>query len=469
MDSPCYTCPGQQHPISRAVHLGRLAAFYPTCRECPHRHDTGTLSPRQIEQLQEVRAAGAPQSLFHDEGAGGVYLNQLTPANARDIAAAFAAMLREGREERGEGRENDECGMMNDEFNPLAKAAHHSSFIIHHSSIPSVLLSGDGRPITAETIAAVGEGLRFGGCNVIDIGPATAACLAFAVHHLQAAGGILVGNPGQQPHIVGLQFWVAGPRPLSAGGSIEPLAELFRSGVDRPARRCGELRRMQADAAYLAVISQLYHALRPLRVVIDSASRPVVEYLRKLAANVACEVIPCRATRCDLPEQIRADGAHFAACIDGDGETCRVLDERGRDVPTDRLLLLLVRQALQSSLDIKPRPVVAPRSGATTGRGFMPEATPAIVLEQSTSSVIVHRIEELGVRVVTNGARRAEMAAAMNEHAAMLGGGPSGRFWHCVDGVPLPDALMTITRLLVLLSRSDEPLSAVLDRETPLG
>ena len=61
------------------------------------------------------------------------------------------------------------------------------------------------------------------------------------------------------------------------------------------------------------------------------------------------------------------------------------------------------------------------------------------------------------------------MAAAMREHGALLGGGPSGRFWHADAGVPLPDALMTVTRLLMLLSRSDEPLSAVLDREAPLG
>ena len=60
--------------------------------------------------------------------------------------------------------------------------------------------------------------------------------------------------------------------------------------------------------------------------------------------------------------------------------------------------------------------------------------------------------------MVLSGARRAEMSAAMREHGALLGGGPSGRFWHGETGLPLPDALMTVTRLLMLLSRSDEPL-----------
>ena len=73
------------------------------------------------------------------------------------------------------------------------------------------------------------------------------------------------------------------------------------------------------------------------------------------------------------------------------------------------------------------------------------------------------------MRVVTSSPRRADLSAAMSEHGAPLGGGPSGRFWYSDAGFPSPDALMTVTRLLVLLSRSDEPLSAVLDREAPWG
>ncbi len=311
-----YCCPGQQHPISRAVHLGRLAAFYPACRQCPHRDDTGTLSPRQVEQFEEVQASHRPRSLFHDEGAGGVYLNDLSPAAARNIAAAFGHLF-------------------SDPQSPIPN----SSAIPN----PSILLAGDGRAITAEVSAAASEGLRASSCNVVDVGPATAACLAFAVHHLSAAGGLLVGNPSEKPHVVGLQFWAAGPKPLSAGGSLEPVIQFYHSGIS-PARRHGALRRFQADGPYLAAVAKCYHALRPLRVVIDSASGPLVAYLRKLTATVACQVIPSRVAPRDLPEQVRTDAAHFAACVDGDGETCRVLDERGQPVPAERLLLLLAKE-----------------------------------------------------------------------------------------------------------------------------
>jgi len=59
----------------------------------------------------------------------------------------------------------------------------------------------------------------------------------------------------------------------------------------------------------------------------------------------------------------------------------------------------------------------------------------------------------------------------MRQHGAILGGGPSGRFWyagHAAAGLPLPDALMTLTLLLELLSRTDDPLSVVLDREAAI-
>ena len=95
-----YRCPGEQHPISRAVHLGRLAAFYPACRQCdsPRRHRHDLAAPgRAVGRNQLARPAA---SLFHDEGAGGVYLNDLTPAAAKDIAAAFGAVMR-AREEGG--------------------------------------------------------------------------------------------------------------------------------------------------------------------------------------------------------------------------------------------------------------------------------------------------------------------------------------------------------------------------------
>ena len=448
-----YRCPGERQPISRAVHLGRLAAFYPACRECPHREDTGSLSPRQVEQLAETAERRRPRPLFHDEGAAGVFLDDLAPADARRIAAAFGVIVRgETAEEKGEERrekreEGKDCGN---------QAIHHSSFNISHfpsppppTPNPFVLLAGDGRPIAAELVAAVAEGLRWSGCNVVDIGPATAACMAFTMHHLRAAGGVLVGNPGLAPHEVGLQFWTAGPRPLSAGGGLESVAQLAETDPGRPTRRCGRMRRFQADEPYLAALSDHYHALRPLRVVVDSASKPLLHYLQQLCAAVACEIIPLRAAPAG---DWSPSATHFAVQIDGDGETCRVFDEQGREAPPARLLLLLARHI---------------RDEAALSEDVRDSSPVSVVLETGVPHAVAERLERFGLRPITSGPRRAEVSAAMQEHDAMLGFGPGARYWHSLAGVPLPDALMTVTRLLKLLSRGDEPFSGVLDRDIP--
>ena len=49
-----FRCPGDTHSISRSVHLSRLAAFYPACRQCQHRGDTGQLPPRTVERIQQA-------------------------------------------------------------------------------------------------------------------------------------------------------------------------------------------------------------------------------------------------------------------------------------------------------------------------------------------------------------------------------------------------------------------------------
>ncbi len=412
-----YRCPGKSYPISRAVHLGRLARFYPGCRQCLHRDDTGTLSARQVEQLVETRLRGRPQSLFFDEGAEGVYLNELDPAAAHGMAAAFGVTLQH----------------------------HIADGVASHSRPPVVALAGDGRPASCELLAAVAEGLRWAGCHLLDIGPATSACLAFAIDHLGCTGGMLVGNPGEKPHAVGLTFWDDSSGPISAGGPLEQLKQVYQTGVDRPTRTYGSLRRFQAEVPYLAGLAGYYHALRPLRLVLDTRCGPLVGYFEKLIEPTACRIIPRRTTTDRLCEQAGADEAHFAVCIDGSGETCRVLDEQGRRVQPERLLLLLARHRLAED----------------------PQAV--VVLEEGTSPAVAQAIGGTGATVVLADSRRSEMATTMCRHGARFGGGPSGRFWYADGHPPLPDALMTLTLLLVLLSRSDRHLSEVLDREAAPG
>src|SRR3990172_11095826 len=90
-----FHCPGDPASVTRAVHLARLAAFYPACCGCPHRADTAVFSPKRAKQLAEVHDHSHSPALFDDEGLSGTLLDELTPDVVRRAAVAFGLWLRE--------------------------------------------------------------------------------------------------------------------------------------------------------------------------------------------------------------------------------------------------------------------------------------------------------------------------------------------------------------------------------------
>jgi phosphomannomutase len=307
------------------------------------------------------------------------------------------------------------------------------------------VIAGDGRALAPELVAAAGEGLCWAGCDVIELCAATAAMLTFAIHHAEADGGILVGNPPGKPHTVGLRLWGGGPYPLSAGGQLFAVREIFERGPDRPTRSCGVFRRLAVEQAYLARLRPLFHALRPLRYVVATSCPTIPRHLASLSENVACKAILWPGSSDHLAEQVRNEHAHFGISIDDDGQRVRLVDEQGSGVPAERMALLLAGEWLRQH----------------------PEAS--IVVERDGSPWLADQIVAWGGRPFSAAPTRAGMDQAMRAHGAVFGGGAGARYWHRFDeGVYLPDGLLTLTRLLVLLSRSDQPVSRVLDEDAPV-
>ncbi|NUQ62469.1 MAG: hypothetical protein HUU20_08270 [Pirellulales bacterium] len=379
-----YCCPGDGRPISRAVHLGRLARFYPACRRCEHRVDSGPISARRLRRIREAERRGLPCSPFCGEAVSGVLWNELTPDLARKAAAALGMWLRE------QGTVGD---------------------------APATLVGSDGRALATELVAAVSDGLRWAGCHLIEIGPATAPATAAALGRMDCDGGILVGNPAGEKATVGFRFWGQGGRPLSSPGSLEEIRRILESGPSRPTRRYGAARRLPIDAVYLEPMGELYHALRPLRLVLDCTSPAILSYVDTLMAATACEWSLCECRPGQLGSKVVGERAHLGIRLEEDGERCQVVDERGRDVSPERVAVLVAREL-----------------GST-----------AACMRLDTAD------RENAYQLL----RTCDAALAMDT---------AGRLWHrSGERLWAPDALMTLTLLLKQLSRSDAELSKRLD------
>ena len=139
-----------------------------------------------------------------------------------------------------------------------------------------------------------------------------------------------------------------------------------------------------------------------------------------------------------IGRRVVASGCHFGIWVDGAGESCRVIDERGKTVEGERFCRLLARHVCRQ------------------------QAGAVVALEPAAMVDTRRALEAFGAGVVLGGDTREAMSRAMEDCGATFAAGPSGRFWFAGQS-PLPDALLATSLLLSILSQSDQPLSDVLD------
>lgn len=348
---PQYVCPGETHAISRAVHLSRLAAFYPKCRECPHRQETGQLPQSQFDSDDSSSPRESERSLFTLEGVRGVYLNELTRHKAGELSAAFASLLWESLPLAGRSDLRDANSKR-----PIRRNG------------PVVVVGFDERPSSPDIVTGVAAALRRMSCQVVDIGQTSMPCFRFAVAHMQAAGGILISGHGCEPSWTGLDFVVKHGRPVSVARrrvesrdeyaaraiSLEDIDQRCQQGAVRPLRQGGSQRVFQASVPYLAGLLKRFHALRPLRVAIGCP----VQFVRRTLGKLF-ETLPVTLNWIEIPQRRRdvlneddpdvcrvcdavvTQAADFGLLIDDDGANVAVVDELGRLLAPGDLLCLL--------------------------------------------------------------------------------------------------------------------------------
>jgi len=424
---PSYTCPGERYPISRSVHLARLAAFYPKCRECVHRSDSGQLPQHTLERLQSTERRAERRDLWSDEGIRGVYLNELTRYGAGRYAASLAAELWAGA---------PLTGRLPDDPAPRARPKRQG---------PPVVVGRDERSSSPDIAIGVVASLRRMGCQVVDVGVTTKPCFCFAVDHLQAAAGVYVTGAGCESSWTGCDFVGRGGQPFCQGGRLDQLASRYRSGFGRPTRSAGSYRTFQAHLPYEAALWKHFHDIRPVRVACACSSRILRDMLTRLFAKTPCqlELMPTSgwpagrgredadAELTRLARFLRHTSADFGLRIHEDCMRCDVLDDRGRRLPRKEITALLTAVFL-----------------AETGSA-------RVVLARGDTENGTADLEALGGQVIEGGRTAEEVWQAVRDHEAQFGLDSAGRFWFN-EASPLSDAVLLLGRSLDAVTR-DRP------------
>jgi len=324
------------------------------------------------------------------------------------------------------------------------------AFGVLHPGSTRVAVGRDGRVTSPELADAACRGLSRAGRTAIDIGEVPTPVLYYATRCLGTGAGIMVTGSHNPREYNGLKL-VAGGITLY-GEAIQEIRRRMESG-DLPHV---EGSRIEDDVTerYLAHISADVRLSRPMRIGLDCGNGVAGPTALGLMEALGCEVTPlfCDVDGTfphhhpnpgeprnleDLVETVRSRDLDLGIAFDGDGDRLGVVDDTGRIIWADRLMMLFARDILSRHrgaeiiFDVKSSRLLGDVIKASGGRPLM---------WKSGHSLIKAKLAETG----------APLAGELSGHICF------GDRWFGFD-----DALYAAARLLELLSRQDRPASAV--------
>jgi len=318
---------------------------------------------------------------------------------------------------------------------------------------PVLAVGRDNRPSGPDLSAALRAGMAASGATVVDVGELPTPALYFAVHALHLDGGVQVTGSHNPPEFNGFKLVLAGES--VHGEEIQELYEAITLEQSVPG-----VGRETADGSVLeryrdAIVSR--HRLeRPVRVVVDCGngvgSVVAVSTLRALGA----EVVPLFCTSdgtfpnhhpdptvpanlVDLQVEVRRTGAELGIAFDGDADRIGAVDENGRVLFGDQLLVVFGRDAVR-------------RFGVGA----------RVIFDVKCSDLLAAALSQAGAEPEMWKTGHSLIKARMKERGAVLAGEMSGHMFFAGDWFGFDDALFAAARLLEIVSRAPGGLAPLL-------
>ncbi|HEX4952870.1 MAG TPA: phosphomannomutase/phosphoglucomutase [Thermoanaerobaculia bacterium] len=329
-------------------------------------------------------------------------------------------------------------------LDPEAVAAH-----------PQVVVSRDMRSHGQPLAAALIEGIRDSGLDVLDIGLATTPMNYFAVGSLGTAGGVQVTASHNPARYNGFKFSRHGARPVSGDEGIPAIERRVKEGDFEPGSRRGEVSTGSVTEAYHRhVLSFLEKppAGRRLKVAVDAGNgmgtiyRPLLEaagieliplYFELDGSFPNHEANPLKLENLrDLCRAVREHGADLGVAFDGDADRAAFVDERGEPVGSDLATALIGGELLAHH----------------PGRH--------VVYDLRSSRAVAEYIREKGGIPVRERVGHSFIKATLRRDDGIFGGELAGHYYFR-DNYFADCAVLAVFEILNLIGREGKPFSQI--------
>ena len=316
----------------------------------------------------------------------------------------------------------------------------------------TVVIARDGRLSSPELAQRLSEGLRAGGCDVIDIGMVPTPVLYYATHKLKTGTGIMVTGSHNPPQYNGLKMLIAGN--TLYGDGIKALYQMIIEG--RANNGEGKYTEKDMVPEYLDTIVNDIKLDKPLNIAVDCgngvAGVLATELFTRLGCNVTelfCEVDgnfpnhhpdPSKPENLiDLQNAMKQNALDIGLAFDGDGDRVGILDDKQNILWADRQMMLY-------SADVLKR-----KPGAL------------IIYDVKSTTHLGSYIKNLGGEPMMWKTGHSFIKARMKETGAELAGEMSGHIFFKERWFGFDDGLYSAARMLEIISQHDEPTSTIFE------
>ncbi|MBN2124874.1 MAG: phosphomannomutase/phosphoglucomutase [Deltaproteobacteria bacterium] len=298
---------------------------------------------------------------------------------------------------------------------------------------------------------ALAAGLAESGVHVTDVGICPTPLFYFALRHLEADGGLMITASHNPPEYNGFKVCL-GPDTIF-GEEIQNFRRLLEKGAFVSGK--GSLDSCDIITPYTEYIVDNISLARPVKVAVDAGNGTGGVVAGPILRRLGCEIhelffemdgrFPNHEPDPTVPDNMATladtvvrEGLELGIGFDGDTDRIGVVDERGRLLYGDMLMVIFARDILKD------------HPGAT------------IIGEVKCSKNMYDDIKAHGGNPIMWKTGHSLIKRKLREEKALLAGEMSGHLFFAHRYFGYDDAIYAACRLLEILSRRDEPLSGYL-------
>ena len=315
-----------------------------------------------------------------------------------------------------------------------------------------VAVGYDGRLSSPALETELVAGLKASGMEVVRIGLGPTPMLYYASTVMKTGGGIMLTGSHNPPDYNGFKMMLAG-KPFF-GTQIRDLGAMATAGDVVPLAT-GSERSIDISEDYIARVARDWDGgERALKVVWDNGNGAAGDVLVRLIKHLPCThailfpeidgTFPNHHPDPTVPKNLEAlvaavakQGADIGIAFDGDADRIGVVDDGGTMMFGDQLLVVLARDVLKT------------HPGAT------------IIADVKASQVLFDEIARAGGKPEMWKTGHSLIKARMAETGSPLAGEMSGHIFFNDHWYGFDDALYAAVRLLGIIARGSEKMSAI--------